>query len=74
MTTAEQQDFLAAGIARVINDRYYLGPYEARMLADMIGFASGSQILQQQKILRADPQAVARWVQAAPQTVNYYLF
>jgi len=66
MTTNEQRDFLAAGIARVINQKYFINDWEAGMLAQAFGFCSGAQVLQQQKILRADPQAVARWVQVAP--------
>jgi hypothetical protein len=50
----------------VINQKYFINDWEAGMLAQAFGFCSGAQVLQQQKILRADPQAVARWVQVAP--------
>jgi len=67
MTDTEKRDFLAAGIARVINQKYYINDWEAGMLAQAFGFCSGSQVLQQQKILRNDPAAVARWMAAMPQ-------
>jgi hypothetical protein len=73
MTTAEQRDALAAGIARIINQKYFINDWEAGMLAQAFGFCSGAQIMEQQKILRANPQAVARWVQVMPQDVNPYL-
>jgi hypothetical protein len=74
VTTTEQRDFLAAGIARAIVDNYFLGPFEAKLVADVFGFASGAQVLEQQRLLRANPQAVSHWLQVSPQQVNPYLF
>jgi hypothetical protein len=73
MTTNEQKDFLAAGIARVINQKYFINDWEAGMLAQAFGFCSGAQVMEQQRRLRANPQAVARWVQVAGHEVNNYL-
>jgi hypothetical protein len=49
MTDQEKKDLLAAGIARVLNNKFFVNAYEAEMLAQAFGFCSGAQVLQQKK-------------------------
>jgi hypothetical protein len=74
MTTTEQQAALAGAVGRIISQRFFLTSWEANLVASALGFCSASQVLQQQKILRSDPQAVAQLVAATPQVVNDNLF
>jgi hypothetical protein len=73
MTTNEKRTHSRPAVSRLLNARYCLPEWEADVAAEALGFVSAAQVMRMAQQLRNNQEAVARWVQVAPQDVNYSL-